>query len=214
MVDVVILDLIMPNTNGFQVLETLRENHMSEKLPVIILTAKHIEKQEMEVLKKNHVRQLIQKGNINGKVLTEVIAEVLSPPKMQKKDAGALKKSAKKKVLIIEDNMDNMISVKALLPDKFEVLMATNGEMGIQVANEKMPDLILMDINLPGMSGIEAFEEIRKQDKTKSIPIIALTASVMPYQKKETLEHGFDAFVEKPIVLDKLMSAIEEVTDV
>ena len=213
-VDVVILDLMMPNTNGFQVLETLRQNHISAKLPVIILTAKQIEKQELEVLKKNHVRQLIQKGNINGKVLTQVIAEVLTPPKKQREETEALKSFVNKQVLVIEDNMDNMISVEALLSDKFEVLMATSGEMGIQMANGKMPDLILMDINLPGMSGIETFKVIRKQDKTKHIPIIALTASVMPFQKQEILKHGFDAFVEKPIVLDELLSAIEEVSDV
>ena len=214
LIDVVILDLMMPNTDGFQMLDSLRGNPMSEKLPVIILTAKHIEKEEIEVLKKNNVRQLIQKGSINGNVLTEAIAEVLSS---EEENDGVLEdhqKMSRMKVLVVEDNMDNMISVKALLSDKFDMLMATNGEMGVKVASEKLPDLILMDINLPGMSGIEAFEIIRKQEKTQHIPTIALTASVMPYQKKEILSHGFDAFVEKPIVLETLMSAIKEVTDV
>ena len=214
LIDVVILDLMMPNTDGFQVLDSLRGNPMSEKLPVIILTAKHIEQEEMEVLKKNNVRQLIQKGNINGQVLTEAIAEVLNSENENIKESKASKEMPKMKVLVVEDNMDNMISVKALLSDKFDMLMATNGEMGVKIASEKLPDLILMDINLPGMSGIEAFEIIRKQEQTKHIPTIALTASVMPYQKKEILSHGFDAFVEKPIVLETLMSAIEEVTDV
>ncbi|MEI6596381.1 MAG: response regulator, partial [Bacteroidota bacterium] len=102
-------------------------------------------------------------------------------------------------VLVVEDNADNMTTVKALLGDDYIILEATDGIQGIELAKEHIPHLILMDIALPGMDGIEIFKVIRNENLLKHIPVIALTASAMLHNREEILSHGFDAYIPKPI---------------
>lgn len=102
-------------------------------------------------------------------------------------------------VLVVEDNPDNMISTKAVLSDNFSVLEAIDGNQGVEMAKKHVPDLILMDIDLPGINGIEAFTAIRNDPALQHIPIIALTASAMVSDQETILAHGFDAYIAKPI---------------
>ena len=106
---------------------------------------------------------------------------------------------AKKTILIVEDNKDNMITVKAVIGNKYKVLEAVNGIQGIEMAMEHKPDLILMDIALPEMDGIQAFKKIRTNPYLLHIPIVALTASAMTSDRESILSHGFDAYLAKPI---------------
>jgi len=79
------------------------------------------------------------------------------------------------------------------------------------LAKEHLPNLILMDIALPGMDGIQAFREIRSMPKLQHIPIIALTASAMLHERETILAHGFDAFIAKPIIEKEFVKVINEV---
>ena len=80
-------------------------------------------------------------------------------------------------VLVVEDNQDNMLTLRALLNDRFRLIEATDGQNAVALAKSQLPDLILMDINLPILGGIEAFKLIRQNPSTSHIPVIALTAS-------------------------------------
>ncbi|MFC2128354.1 ATP-binding protein [Bacteroidota bacterium] len=102
-------------------------------------------------------------------------------------------------VLIVEDNPDNMLSTRAVLADGFTVLEAVDGIEGVEMAKKFKPNLILMDIALPNMDGIEAFKTIRNDPALQHIKIIALTASAMIQDREIVLAHGFDAFIPKPI---------------
>jgi CheY-like chemotaxis protein len=115
--------------------------------------------------------------------------------------------------LVVEDNPDNMTTVKALLTEEYEVIGATDGLQGIALAKSQLPDLILMDIELPGMSGIDAFKQIRKSRETQHIPVLALTASAMVADREAILSHGFDAFIAKPIMNDSFHKILKEVLD-
>ncbi len=203
--DAMILDLMMPEVDGFQVLETVRNVDKTAHVPVLILTAKHITKEELKFLKRNNIHQLIQKGDIDRNNLQSAIANMIVRQNEYVKDA------TKPVVLVIEDNPDNMTTVKALLDDQFVVLEALDAMVGIQIAKEQRPNLILMDIALPGMSGIEAFKEIRKMPLLQNIPIIALTASAMLQERETILSHGFDAFISKPILTKHFYEVINEV---
>jgi len=112
-------------------------------------------------------------------------------------------------ILIVEDNDKNLKLVRDVLQVKgFSTLEAGTAEDGIKLARESKPDLILMDIHLPGMSGIEALKVLRGEPGTAAIPVIAVTASVMQQDRKQITEAGFDAYVGKPINLKEFLDAV------
>ena len=112
-------------------------------------------------------------------------------------------------ILIVEDNDKNLKLVRDVLQVKgFSTLEAGTAEDGIRLARESKPDLILMDIHLPGMSGIEALKVLRAEVATAAIPVIAVTASVMQQDRKQITEAGFDAYVGKPINLKEFLDAV------
>jgi signal transduction histidine kinase/response regulator RpfG family c-di-GMP phosphodiesterase/HAMP domain-containing protein len=199
--DAMILDLMMPGIDGFKVLKILREAEPTANIPVLILTAKQITKEELSFLTRNNIHQLIQKGDVNRRELLNAVASMVcaateesaSPP------APAPVREGKPVVLVVEDNPDNMITVKALLSGIFTVLEAVNGNKGVEMARKHKPDLVLMDIALPEMDGIEAFQAIRKDSRLQHIPVIALTASAMTSDRETILAFGFDAYIAKPI---------------
>src|SRR5689334_227873 len=103
-------------------------------------------------------------------------------------------------ILIVEDNDKNMKLARDVLRAKgYETLEAVTGEEGVKLVKEKKPALVLMDIQLPGINGIEAFRQIRADASTAKIPVVALTASVTPTDRHEINAAGFDAFIGKPI---------------
>jgi two-component system cell cycle response regulator DivK len=112
-------------------------------------------------------------------------------------------------ILIVEDNEKNLKLVRDVLQVKgFSTLEAGTAEDGIRLAGEQKPDLILMDIHLPGISGIEALKVLRADAATAAIPVIAVTASVMQQDRKQITEAGFDAYVGKPINLKEFLDAV------
>jgi len=118
-------------------------------------------------------------------------------------------------ILIVEDNEKNLKLVRDVLQVKgFATIEAGTAEEGIQLAASRKPDLILMDIQLPGMNGIDALRHLRVDKATAAIPVIAVTASVMQQDRKLITEAGFDGYVGKPInikeFLDTVRSALGE----
>ena len=112
-------------------------------------------------------------------------------------------------ILIVEDNDKNMKLVRDVLQvDGYTTLEAVTGEDGVALAQQRKPDLILMDIQLPGINGIEALRILRADQATASIPIIAVTASVMQQDRKMITEAGFDAYVGKPLNLKEFRDAV------
>ena len=103
-------------------------------------------------------------------------------------------------ILVVEDNEKNRKLVRDILQFKgYQVLESETAEEGIRLAREKKPALILMDFHLPGMNGIEAFKVLRADPQTRSIPVVAVTASAMPEDRRRMIEAGFDGVQTKPI---------------
>ena len=112
-------------------------------------------------------------------------------------------------VLIVEDNAQNLKLARDLLQvHGYRTIEAETGEDGVALARERAPDLVVMDIHLPGISGIEALARLRTAPTTRAIPVIAFTASVMPQDRSDILAAGFDAFVAKPVNLEAFLGAI------
>ena len=112
-------------------------------------------------------------------------------------------------ILIVEDNEQNQKLASDVLRFKgFRVLVAETAEIGVPMVLKEKPDLVLMDIHLPGMNGIEALAKLRSDPETKAIPVFAFTASVMPQDRKEITSAGFDGFLSKPINLKEFLDTI------
>jgi signal transduction histidine kinase/CheY-like chemotaxis protein/HAMP domain-containing protein len=201
----IILDLMMPETDGFQVLKMIRETPQMAHVPVLILTAKQITKSELSFLKGNHIHQLIQKGDIGKAELLSAVDSMVNPPTAETEVKPVVPGRevapgrSKPLILIVEDNPDNMRTTRALLQEDYDILEAIDGEEGVRLALSCKPDLILMDMALPGMDGFQAFDQIRDSEEHRHIPIVALTASAMKGSREQILEYGFDDYVSKPI---------------
>ena len=114
------------------------------------------------------------------------------------------------KILIVEDNEKNMKLVRDLLQYKgHQTLEAVTGMDGVRLAIDNIPDLILMDIQLPDISGIQALALIREQDALNSVPVLAVSASVMPEEQQKIVTSGFDAFIAKPINIKQFIDAVQ-----
>ena len=116
---------------------------------------------------------------------------------------------SRKRILYIEDNFENRLFVRRVLESMdFELLEAEDGMTGIEVAQNESPDLILMDIGLPGMDGLETTTRIRQSDEIKDIPIIALTANAMKGDAERCLAAGCDIYLTKPIGVTDLKEKV------
>ena len=115
-------------------------------------------------------------------------------------------------ILIVEDNEKNRKLLRDVLQFKgYRTIEAESGEDGVTLATQHKPDLILMDYQMPGIDGIEAFRRIRNASATAHIPIVAVTASAMPEETKKMKEAGFDSFLTKPINVKGFVQAVADV---
>ena len=117
-------------------------------------------------------------------------------------------------ILIIEDNEKNRRLVRDVLRFKgYQTVETETAEEGLRVARESHPALVLMDIQLPGMDGTAALGELRRDPATRDIPVIAVTASVMPLERKEILAAGFDGYQGKPLSVKELLVEVRRLID-
>ncbi len=202
--DAMILDLMMPEVDGFQVLKAIRGLERMAHLPVLILTAKDVTKEELSVLKSNHIYQLIQKGDVNRVRLLAAVARMFAPPPMEPAPPPPpprrrSTRPGKPIVLVVEDNLDNLRTAKALLDGRYQIVEAPDGRAGVDQARKHQPDVILMDVAMPVMDGVQALQEIRRDEALRHIPVIAVTASAMKGDRETIMSNGFDDYLSKPI---------------
>jgi two-component system cell cycle response regulator DivK len=112
---------------------------------------------------------------------------------------------------VVEDNEDNRLLLEAILEDCYDVTFYEDGPTGLAgLTGGSLPEVLLLDISLPGMDGVEVLKALRAAESTASLPVIALTAHAMAGDEQRFLDEGFDAYVSKPIVEESLLfDAIE-----
>ena len=129
-----------------------------------------------------------------------------------KRSAGDRLMSGKRRVVVyVEDNPANVVFLRDVLGDfeDVELLTAPTAEMGIEIIRVRVPDAVIMDINLPGMSGVEALYALRRDPVTKDVPVIALTAAASERDRQRGIQAGFYRYLTKPVKVDELVSALE-----
>ena len=121
---------------------------------------------------------------------------------------------ANERILIVEDNEKNRKLVRDTLQYKgYETIEAETGEDGVRLAKERLPALVLMDIQLPGIDGITALGQLRADPATRAIPVIAITASVMSQDRQKIMAAGFDAYQGKPISVKEMLETVRRLLD-
>jgi two-component system, cell cycle response regulator DivK len=115
-------------------------------------------------------------------------------------------------VLLVDDFEDNRdLYAEYLVYRGYHVVTADNGADGVRIACERRPDIILLDLRMPGMSGHEALQQMKAQPDLASVPVVALTAHALDDERRKAIALGFDAFIAKPCLPDDLVSAIEAI---
>jgi two-component system, cell cycle response regulator DivK len=115
------------------------------------------------------------------------------------------------RILVVEDNPKNLKLLRDVLRfSGYEVIEATSGEDGVRLAASEEPDLILMDLQLPGIDGAEALRRIRAGERTREVPVVAVTAFAMDHDREHAFASGFTGYVEKPISIRRLPQQIKD----
>ncbi len=214
--DCVILDLGLPDMSGEELLITLQENGALRKIPVVIYTGQELSASQKESLKK-YARTIIIKGASSHELLLKEISLFLHrleedlPPGHQRilhQLSHSDEIFKEKKILLVDDDMRNVFSLRKLLSDKaMEVIIGKNGQEALdQLESNEDIDLVLMDIMMPVMDGYEAMAVIRKNEKFKKLPIIAITAKAMKGDRKKCIGAGANDYLAKPIDPERLLA--------
>jgi two-component system cell cycle response regulator DivK len=116
---------------------------------------------------------------------------------------------AGEQILVVEDNAKNMTLLRDVLrATGYRTLEASTAEQALLLATEHGPALVLMDIRLPDMDGVEALGRLRMDERTKSIPVLAVTAQAMKGDREQSMEAGFDGYLSKPLDIDELLATV------
>ncbi|NVM20342.1 MAG: response regulator [Desulfobacterales bacterium] len=225
--DLLMLDLRMPGTDGFDLLEDLKKDQDWKDIPVIVLTAGDLSEGEKKRLAEN-VKDVITKGKVDRQDLLKTIEHILRAPagrsvgvaagarsparrKGPKRRKGPERVQGPFEILVVEDAPDNMLFiVETLVPSGYVLHTAVDGLQAVETAKKERPDLILMDVDIPVLSGYEATRQIKDTEGLQDVPIIALTAKAMKGERDEILASGFDDYLSKPVHPDELVKKVEE----
>ncbi|BAT55932.1 two-component hybrid sensor and regulator [Nostoc sp. NIES-3756] len=203
----IILDLQLPNLSGWDVLTQLKLNSHTQDIPVIITS---VVDEPIKGLAQGAFAYLVKP--INRSQLQATL-DRLHPDNTSSLAMPVVAKPALKSPLILlaEDNQANVDTISGYLESRgYELIFAENGKQAIDVAKEKSPDLIIMDIQMPGMNGLEAIGSLRHDPQFVDVPILALTALAMTSDRDACLAAGANEYLTKPIKLKQLVLTIQQ----
>jgi len=215
--DCLILDLVLKDMSGVELLTKLRNENITN-LQVIIHTENQVT-QEDEIELQRYTQSIIIKGTRSTERLVSEVSLFLHDldTKIDKQKIKIIKSEhekkdalCNKKILVVDDDMRNIFALTGVLEEKgLKVVVARNGKEGVEKLNENLDiDLILMDIMMPEMDGYAAIRKIRKQERHKKTPIIAITAKAMKDDKQKCIDAGANEYLTKPIDMNKFISLL------
>jgi signal transduction histidine kinase/CheY-like chemotaxis protein/HAMP domain-containing protein len=213
--DCVVLDLVLPDMDGVQLIESIRRD-ASHRLPLIIHTAKDLNPAD-EAKLRNLVESFILKGPDSHQQLFDETALFLhrfieNLPENQRRIIELARRRepglSGRRVLIVDDDIRNIFSLTGVLEQHdVEVLHAESGRDGILMLNETPGiDMVLMDVMMPDMDGYETMRQIRTNERFRKLPMIAITAKAMKGDREKCIEAGASEYISKPVDVDQLVS--------
>jgi CheY-like chemotaxis protein len=214
--DCMVLDLTLPDISGFDLLDIIGKDESLRDLPIVINTAKDLNRKEVAKLKR-YAKTIVVKDARSPERLLDETALFLhrsqaSLPEAQRRMLEEIHAAegglAGRKVLIVDDDLRNIFALSSLLErQQMQVLFAENGRDGIEVL-ERDPtiEIVLMDIMMPEMDGYDTMRAIRRIPKFKSLPIITLTAKAMKGDRDKCIAAGASDYITKPVDVAQLLS--------
>jgi CheY-like chemotaxis protein len=216
--DCCVLDLHLPDVSGFDVLEQMGKEGASSFPPVIVYTARPLSRDDEQRLRRLSSSVIVKGARSPERLLEEVTlflhqVEAELPPERQRMLKVARDRETifeARRVLLVEDDVRNIFALTRVLePKGASVDIARNGREALaSLAGTPAPDLVLMDVMMPEMDGLTAMREIRKNERWRSLPIIALTAKAMPDDRQACLDAGANDYIAKPIDVERLLSLL------
>jgi len=210
--DLIILDVMLPDINGFSVCRELKQDPNYSSIPIVLLTAVGATQESYaENIAKEHKADLYLSKPIESKKLLETVNELLTKTKPVSK-----RERKKVKILLVDDDPDFLEATKQILiANRYDVVTARDGDEGIAKARHENPDLIILDVIMPGKDGYTVCYELRKISQTSAIPIIMLTAIGKQFSQPEyavdiAIDHLADDYVDKPVDAQTLIKKIEK----
>lgn len=194
----VVLDLVMPGLDGFDVLNKLRED--GSKCNVVVLTGKDLSASERRTLELGFA-SVLKKG---GSSLDQVVEEA----KQFVANRRALSSRSLPKVLYVEDVAQNRDLVRRYLEGVADIVEATDGEHGLELARQEQPQLVLMDLSLPRLDGWEATRRIKSDQSLRTTPVVALTAHASAEDRSRARQAGCCDYLTKPVERGELIEAV------
>jgi len=214
--DCVIVDLGLPDMSGFDLLEKIKTTDSLNSTPVVVYTGRELKKDENTLLGKLANTVVLKTVDSHERLLDETtlfLHQVESRlPTEKQRILRKLHKSdevlADKKILLVDDDMRNIYSLtNALEEEGLHCVTADNGKTALDVLRQDDSiDLVLMDVMMPEMDGYEATEEIRKIERFRNLPIIALTAKAMKEDREKCFAVGMSDYISKPVNVEQLLS--------
>ncbi|BAY44080.1 GAF sensor hybrid histidine kinase [Scytonema sp. HK-05] len=216
--DCVVLDLGLPDMSGFELIEKIKQQPNGEALPIIVYTARELNRAEDTQLRRLAETIIIKDVRSPERLLDETalflhrVQANMPAPKREILEQLHSTDSvlAGKKVLIVDDDVRNIFALTSMLERyQMQVLYAENGRDGIEVL-QNTPDInvVLMDVMMPEMDGYETTRQIRQNNQFKSLPIIALTAKAMQGDREKCIEAGASDYITKPVDIEQLLSLL------
>jgi len=210
--DLIILDLILPQKSGWEIYYDLKADPRTESVPILIISVLEVSAREMTQYGDISLLKPISEQTFHDALSELVGVDSGKPMKISKpvsdKENGLT-------ILVAEDNEANIMTLTSYMKAvNYNIAIARNGNEAIKMAKEIKPDLILMDVQMPEMDGLEAMRNIRMNDDLKEIPIIALTALAMQGDRKRCLDAGADEYMSKPASFKKLIALMDELLEI
>jgi PAS domain S-box-containing protein len=195
-VDAVVLDLILPGRNGFEVLSDIRADPKLSRIPVLVLTVKDLSERERQVLAEQGAHVFAKGAGWRQKLLAQL-------RRLRHTDQG-------KRVLVADDNPAGRELVRESLAEHVSsIVEASDGREALDKIRGTLPDLVLLDIQMPEMDGYAVLREIRRDPALQGLRVVALTAFAMQGDRERALQAGFDDYLTKPVTVAKLKAQLE-----
>lgn len=197
-IDLVLLDLYMPDMNGMDVLAKIREDASISSVKVVILTSSGM---------KTDVTEAIQLGAL------DFIKKPFFPTEFLDRIKKVLNIAKKDNILVVDDDKMNLAIVHKMLGIRYDVTCVSSGMDAISYLNNNVPDMILLDLHMPEMNGLEVLEKIREQDNLSDIPVVFLTADNDRKTEIDIFKAGAMDFIQKPFIAEVVIQRISRILE-